>query len=197
MDCKDWEQASHYLNFALATVERKSLQDDVSATLVFAAAARLSYHYGHWDEGQAQLACAMRGRPLATYVLPFVAVRLRTELANLYLAIGEAGAARQLLREIDEVLLRRPGLGTLVDRVELLRRTLAVVTSKSATSPLTPAELRLLPYLQTHLTLSAISERLFVSRATVSTQTTSIYRKLGVSSRLEAVEAAAARGLIG
>jgi LuxR family maltose regulon positive regulatory protein len=197
MDRGDWEEASHYLDAAQATVEEKRLQDDVMATLVFAGAARLSFHHGHRDEGQAQLASAMRGRPLATHALPFVAVRLRTELAKVYLALGDPMAARQLLREIDDILLRRPRLGTLIVQVEELRQTLADTESRNGTSPLTPAELRLLPYLQTHLTLSAISERLFVSRATVSTQTTSIYRKLGVSSRLEAVEAAAARGLIG
>ena len=49
--------------------------------------------------------------------------------------------------------------------------------------PLTPAELWLLPYLQTHLTMGEIGERLFVSRNTVSSQVTSIYRKLGASSR--------------
>ena len=64
-------------------------------------------------------------------------------------------------------------------------------------SPLSPAELRLLPYLQTHLTFREIAERLYVSRNTVSSQVTSIYRKLGVSSRTEAVDQATAIGLIG
>ena len=48
--------------------------------------------------------------------------------------------------------------------------------------PLTPAELRLLPYLQTHLSIREIGERLFLSRNTVSTEVGSVYRKLGVSS---------------
>ena len=63
--------------------------------------------------------------------------------------------------------------------------------------PLSPAELRLLPYLQTHLTLREIGERLFVSRNTVSSEVSSIYRKLGVSSRNDAVEQATAIGLLG
>jgi len=63
-------------------------------------------------------------------------------------------------------------------------------------SPFTAAELRLLPYMQTHLTLGAIAQRLFVSRNTVSSQVTSIYRKLGVSSRREAVDHATAAGLL-
>jgi LuxR family transcriptional regulator, maltose regulon positive regulatory protein len=38
---------------------------------------------------------------------------------------------------------------------------------------------------------------LFVSRNTVSSQITSVYRKLGVSSRQEAVDRATALGLLG
>jgi LuxR family maltose regulon positive regulatory protein len=64
-------------------------------------------------------------------------------------------------------------------------------------SPLTPAELRLLPYLQTHLTYREIGERLFVSRNTVSTEVSSIFRKLGVSSRGAAVQQATSIGLLG
>ena len=55
----------------------------------------------------------------------------------------------------------------------------------------------MLPYLQTHLTIREIGERLFVSRNTVSSEVGSIYRKLGVSSRGEAVSHATAIGLLG
>ena len=67
---------------------------------------------------------------------------------------------------------------------------------RPAASPLTPAELRLLPYLQTHLTIREIAERLFVSRNTVNSEVGSIYRKLGVSSRSDAVQQATAIGLL-
>jgi LuxR family maltose regulon positive regulatory protein len=64
-------------------------------------------------------------------------------------------------------------------------------------TPLTAAELRLLPYLQTHLTFREIGERLFVSRNTVSSEVGSIYRSLGVSSRSDAVGQATTVGLLG
>ena len=63
--------------------------------------------------------------------------------------------------------------------------------------PLTPAELRLLPYLQTHLTIAEIGQRLFISRNTVSSEVGSIYRKLGVTTRGAAVERAVSLGLLG
>ena len=54
-----------------------------------------------------------------------------------------------------------------------------------------------LPYLQTHLSIREIGERLFISRNTVSSEVGSIYRKLGVSARSEAVERAMGLGLLG
>jgi LuxR family maltose regulon positive regulatory protein len=64
-------------------------------------------------------------------------------------------------------------------------------------SSLTTAELRILPLLQTHLTFPEISTRLHLSRHTVKSHAISIYRKLGVSSRSEAITRAHAFGLLG
>ena len=95
-------------------------------------------------------------------------------------------------------MLHRPDLGALVDEVSELRKiTSSPQLGATGGSPLTPAELRLLPYLQTHLTIREIGERLFVSRNTVSSEVGSIYRKLGVSSRNDAVQQATAIGLLG
>ena len=117
----------------------------------------------------------------------------------MYAAIADQGAARHLLREIDDILHHRPALGALIDEVSELRGTLAEGAHVAAGggTPLTPAELRLLPYLQTHLTFREIGERLFVSRNTVSSEVGSIYRKLGVSSRSGAVQQATSVGLLG
>jgi LuxR family maltose regulon positive regulatory protein len=50
--------------------------------------------------------------------------------------------------------------------------------------------------LQTHLSFQEIGSALFVSRNTVKTQAMSAYRKLGVNSRSEAVDAARRLGLM-
>ena len=140
----------------------------------------------------------MRARPTATYILPFTAVRLRLQLAKVYLAIADVATARQLLREIDDILRHRPALGTLTGEAEKFRRVLVSSATNGAAGrpPLTPAELRLLPYLRTHLTADRIAEQLFVSSWTVKTQVKSIYRKLGVCSRNDAVRKATTIGLL-
>ena len=198
MDRGEWREAAGRLERALALIDEHRMHDYVYCLLAFAEAARLAVHRGDLTEARRQLARAMRSRPSATYVLPSVAVRLRLQLAKVYFSIAEVVAARQLLREVDDILTRRPALGTLTEEVEEFRRALASsaagVTGRAA---LTPAELRLLPYLQTHLTASGIAERLFVSSHTVKAEVKSIYRKLGVSSRNEAVRRATAIGLLG
>jgi LuxR family transcriptional regulator, maltose regulon positive regulatory protein len=197
-DRGQWPEATGRLERALATIDEHRLHDYVTSVLAFAAAALLAVHRGDLTEARRQLAQAMRARPSATYAFPFVAVRLRLQLAKVFFSIAEVVAARQLLREIDDILTHRPALGTLTEEVEEFRRLLessaAGVTGRVA---LTPAELRLLPYLQTHLTASGIAERLFVSSHTVKAEVKSIYRKLGVSSRNDAVQKATAIGLLG
>ena len=126
-------------------------------------------------------------------------MRVRLQLAKVYAAIADLATARHLLREIDDIMLHRPALGALVDEVSELRGTLTSSAQPAvpAVRHSAPAELRLLPYLQTHLTFREIAERLFVSRNTVSSEVGSIYRKLGVSSRSEAVDQATTVGLLG
>jgi LuxR family transcriptional regulator, maltose regulon positive regulatory protein len=197
IDRGEWPEAAGRLELALTTIDENRVHDYALCLLAFAGAARLSVHRGDLNEAHRQLARAMRARPSATYVLPYVAVRLRLQLAKAYLAIADVATARQLLREIDDILVHRPALGTLVDEVKEFRRVLVSSVSRAAGGlPLTRAELRLLPYLQTHLTADRIAERLFVSNWTVKTEIKSIYRKLGVSSRHDAVQKATTIGLL-
>jgi LuxR family maltose regulon positive regulatory protein len=120
------------------------------------------------------------------------------ELVRAHLALAEAGAARTILTETERVLEVRPHMGSLVeDARELHERVAATSGSGGAWAmSLTGAELRLLPFLATHLNFPEIASRLFISRNTVKTEAVSIYRKLGVSSRSGAIERAVEVGLL-
>ena len=187
------------MNVAVATIDEHRMDDNALSVLAFAAAARLAVHRGDLQQANARLTQAMRARPSSNSAMPYLGVRSRLQLAKVYTVNGDHATARHLLREIDDILLRRPALGALVDAVSELRliATSAAQGGAAGALPLTPAELRLLPYLQTHFTVREIAERLFVSRSTVNTQVTSIYRKLGVSSRSDAVLQATTTGLLG
>jgi LuxR family maltose regulon positive regulatory protein len=199
MDRGQWDEAAEHEEHALAAIEATRMHDYATSALAFAGAARLAVHKGDLDETNRRLTQAMRARPSLTFVIPHLAVRLRLHLAKVYFAMANPAAARHLLREIDDILLQRPALGALAEEVSEFRGLLASEAQSEGTAgpPLTSAELRLLPYLQTHLTLREIGDRLFVSRNTVSSEVSSIYRKLGVSSRGAAVEQATTIGLLG
>jgi LuxR family maltose regulon positive regulatory protein len=199
MDCGRWSEAAERLKLALATIDKYRLHDYAMSVLAFAGAARLALHHGDLDDTNRQLAQGMRARPGCTFMLPWLAVRLRLQLAKVYSALADATTARYLLREIDDILYHRPSLRALVDEVSELRQTLAATVPGGAAGgpPLSQAELRLLPYLQTYLTVPEIAGRLFLSHNTVRSEVGSIYRKLGVSSRSDAVRYATAVGLLG
>ena len=103
-----------------------------------------------------------------------------------------------LLGEARRTLARARRWAILAQRAEDLREQLGAMTAGSSgwASTLTGAELRLLPLLTTHLSFQEIADRLYVSRNTVKTQAVSVYRKLGVSSRSEAISRAAQLGLV-
>ena len=102
-----------------------------------------------------------------------------------------------MLREVDALLRRQPSLGTIVPDVQEARKQLDSMRSQApGVSTLSTAELRVLPYLSTHLSFPEIGERLFISRHTVKSHAMAIYRKLSVSSRGQAVERARELGLI-
>jgi LuxR family maltose regulon positive regulatory protein len=199
MDRSRWEEAARSLAPAVAAIDEYRMDDYVVSALAFAAAARLALHRGDLDETNRQLTRAMRTRPSCTYVIPWLAVGVRLHLAKVYLALSDAITAHHLMREVDDILLRRPTLGRLTEDVQALQASLISggPTDATAGPPLSPAELRVLPYLQTHLTLPEIAGRLFVSHNTVRSQVGSIYRKFGVSSRSEAVQHATDVGLLG
>jgi LuxR family maltose regulon positive regulatory protein len=133
-----------------------------------------------------------------TYAHPHWAVQLRIALIRVHLALHDVAGARTLMREIDEILKRRPGLGSLIDEADALRAQLAQQRGSSVpgASTLTAAELRLLPLLSTHLSVPEIAAELFLSAHTIKSQVRSIYRKLDASSRNQVVTRARELGLL-
>jgi LuxR family transcriptional regulator, maltose regulon positive regulatory protein len=100
------------------------------------------------------------------------------------------------MREVDDLLGRRPGLGTLVGQATAIRAQLSRDRESGApgASALTAAELRLL--LSTHLSFPQIAREMFLSRHTIKSQAMSIYRKLGAPSRSQAVARSRELGLL-
>jgi LuxR family transcriptional regulator of spore coat protein len=86
-----------------------------------------------------------------------------------------------------------------VEHLEVIVSTLELVRPVAAPAPiaepLTRRELVVLEHLSEDVTLEEIATTLFVTRNTVKSQVRSLYRKLGVSTRADAVAWAHAAGL--
>ena len=181
----NWSRAE-----ALVSQARAAAPDDgIESVFVSALAARAALQRGDVAAARKELVTAQRRRPLVTYAYPYLAVQIRIELTRAHLSLGDVTGARTLMREIDEVLRRRPDLGTLVSQAQELRAQLAAQRSPhtAGASALTAAELRMLPLLATHLTYPEIAAELFVSKNTIKSQAYSLFRKLGASTRSQAV----------
>ena len=194
----DWTTAESLIKRALEVVARGPFEEYWTSALVFASAAREAAHRGDMSEAREHAGRAARLRPLLTYALPVVSLQALVELARAYLALVDPTGARAVLEQVHGILQQRPDLGTLATAAHSLEERVSQITAATpvGASSLTAAELRLVPLLPTHLTYPEIGERLFISRHTVKTQASSVYRKLGASSRKEAVERIAALGLI-
>ena len=193
-----WDRAEVLTGRAGSVLHQAGIEESYVTPLICALRARAALHRADIPAARRELVRAQHPRPLLTYALPYLAVQARIELARVHLALADPAGARTLLREVDDVLKRRPGLGVLVGEAQALRDQLSQERGSSVpgASALTAAELRLLPLLSTHLSFPEIAQEMFLSRHTIKSEANSIYRKLGVSSRSQAVSRSLELGLL-
>ena len=198
LDDGDWDGAARFVERLDGILERFDLRERPAMGVSIAVSALVHAHVGEsTDAAPGPSTRSFLVSMLAT-VAPWINVEPRIFLARAFLLLGDVGLARTLTREGIELLVLIPDGEPLRARLaELEQATEAEqVPLGVLATPMTPAEMRVLRYLPTHLTFAAIADELFVSRNTVKTQAISIYRKLGVSSRDPAVVAARSLGLL-
>ena len=192
-----WDEAERLVDVALDCIDEFGLAERPVTSQVYAIASWVRARAGRSDAKD----LAKRGAWLLTMlkgVTPFVAVEARILLARAMTLVGEGDLARALLSEAELELQGFPDAGNLPlelaevkARLEAAELPLGVIAT-----PLTPAELRILRYLPTHLSIAEIADEVFVSRNTVKTHAIALYRKLGVGTRSAAVERARSAGLL-
>ena len=194
----EWGKAQVLAGRARIVLRQAGTEEYYATPLVCAVHARTALHRGDVSAARQELVSAQRLRPLLTCALPHFAVQARIELARVHLALSDPAGARALIREVDELLRRRPDLGSLVGEAEAFRARLSKEHDPGVPgiSALTAAELRLLPTLASHLSFPQIGAEMFLSPHTVKSEAISIYRKLGVSSRAQAVTRSRELGLL-
>jgi LuxR family transcriptional regulator, maltose regulon positive regulatory protein len=134
--------------------------------------------------------------------LPTSLVLALAYLADAELGCGDRSAARAALVRARELVDDEPATPFAHRRLEVAEQRIGRVAARSAArrgvlaEDLTDRELSVLRALPGSATQREIGAALFLSVNTVKAYTKSLYRKLGVASRQEAVAAARGLGLI-
>jgi LuxR family maltose regulon positive regulatory protein len=191
---EDWPTARILASQSRASIDRCGLLKRPFVALALAVSAYVAAGEHRREEAQADLDA---GRALLARLHDFGAwfeVETAAALAAAAIELDDAASAAPLLtrargRLAD--LLDAPMAAAWVADLE------GHLERMSAADPfdLTPAELRVLRLLPSHLSYRQIADDLIVSPNTIKTQIHSAYLKLGVSSRHEAVEACRAAGI--
>lgn len=197
-----WGEASRLVDQARGEIDRNGIAEYPPIVATFAVASLVRAHDGDVESARRD---AQQARHLLSLVGPVI-VRTNLQayalLARAELLLGDRVAARTMADEAALLAPREPLAAMALDDLREVERQLAQMDPTDrgpdplGPSSLTTAELRVLEFLPTHLSLKEIGDRLFVSRNTVKSQAIATYRKLGVSSRSKAVARARELGLI-
>jgi LuxR family maltose regulon positive regulatory protein len=177
---------------ARAVVEEWGLGAQASAALTYVAGGLANARRGRPEEAREDLREARRVLSDTGDACAWLAVQVRIAAARVGIAVGDDAAAREALAECERFLGNLVDVPLLREAVEDLRRHVQPVPEGDAAclSSITAAETRVLLLLPTHHSFREIGDLLFLSRFTVKSHAHALYRKLGVSSRSEAVERA-------
>lgn len=193
------EEADALAREARSSVDRFGLAGLPQATWAAIAFGNVLAERGDLSAARSELEAGLSARTELPGISPWPTLIGLLALARVHVVRGDRGAARRLLDEA-RALLEPFGddAGIFSALLERQERTLRKTKQRdgSLDGELTERELAVLRLLDGKLTTRQMGDSLYVAPSTVRTQVKSIYRKLGVSSRGEAVEEAHARGLL-
>ena len=168
---------------AAQVVAEEHLEETMFNAVACTAAAFTSLDRGDHTSAESRLEEVRLLRPLIS-ASRWLDADLALRCADVSFDLGNRTGAAEFAQIAGDALHGYPDAGALPTR---LQRTLERIRL-GRDYELTTAELRLIHFLPTHLSLQEIADHLYLSRPTVKTHIASIYRKLGVDGRSQAVE---------
>jgi LuxR family transcriptional regulator, maltose regulon positive regulatory protein len=192
-------QAEEFANAARQIADNSGLNDSPQSSVVWTALGTVHAHQGKLEEARAELEHAVQSRRRPFGISPWYTVEALFRLASLLAGTGDHAEAAALLAEARDLLTSLPdGAESQLARLDDLegRLTAWPPAMKDLVEPLTGREQAVLRLLRGPLSLREIGQELFLSANTIKTHTRAIYRKLGVSTRAEAVERGYEAGLL-
>ena len=168
---------------ATIAITEENLEETLFSATAYTADAMIQVQRGDHTMAARRLEEVRRFRPFAR-AARWLDADLSLRCADVSLDIGDRPGAVEFAQLAGDALQGYPDAGVLPDRLRRVEQRIRLGRDYE----LTAAELRLIHFLPTHLSLQEIADRLYLSRPTVKTHVASIYGKLGVQGRSEAVE---------
>ena len=194
VDRGELADAQHWVRRAERIVANAGpgLRTAPQSSLVFTAAGAVAARRGRLTEARRAFQRSLDVRHGQEGISPWATLEVLLRLAPVLAGLGDRPGAVALLTEARSILLASPdGAGAQFDRLDRVERVLAGQSRPPRAialgAPLTEREAGVLRLLAGPLSLREIGDELFLSQNTIKTHTRAIYRKLGVSTRDDAI----------
>jgi LuxR family maltose regulon positive regulatory protein len=183
------DQAGEYARAAHDLGGEAGLSTAPQSSLAYTAAGAVYVSQGRLEEARSEFERALRSRREWRGMNSWQTTEILLRLAPVLADLGDRPGAAALLDEARRVLTSLPdGAEAQLTRLGGVERRLTgrqrVV---SLAEPLTDREVDVLHLFRGTLSLREIGQQLYLSQNTIKTHTRAIYRKLGVSTRQEAL----------
>ena len=192
----DWVTAAQLARTAIELGRERGLDDHWANAMAYVARGKALEQRGKLDEAERDIrrAVELARRGVAKAEIGYALLAY----AQVRHDLGQHDEARALVREARQAVESCPDPGVLVEMLARGERRLRAAgpTRSPAREELTDRELAVLRLLPSELSLREIGSALYVSLNTVKSHSKGVYRKLGASSREEAVERARDLGLV-
>ena len=186
--------AHRHISRARDQVRRCGLGSMAAMALVFSVLVKVLIRVGKSEEAVVALEQSRRLSETMEDYVGWYEAELSLTRCQAMIQNGQFETAAELLGQAEVFVGRTKGATRLEQWLEEARVTLA--RPAAGAMNLTRAELRTLQFLPSHHSFRSIGEQLYLSQNTVKTQANSLYRKLGVNSRAEAVMEGRRLGLL-
>jgi LuxR family maltose regulon positive regulatory protein len=190
-DRGEWDHAREYAQRAEERLVELGFGSHRRTLPLLLAQARLLARAG--DVALAEQADRIAAIADAMVTVPWMTALAGVMVGECFLETGDIAEAAAWSGRALAVARTGADIGILEARLQRLRLGLQ---GRTQSEPISPAELRVLALLPTHLSLAQMAEQLCVSTNTVKTHSKALYRKLGVASRAAAVDEARSLGLL-
>ena len=182
-------RAQHEADLAISLATSSNLGQTPLASLAHAAAGAAHAGLGRLPEARSELEHALRARRRRPGISAWATIDIMLLLTKVLIDLGDRSPAAVLAGEVSLLLAAAPDdahpLRTRLERLE--RRLDGRSPAPVLAYPLTERELTVLRLLRSALSRREIAKALNLSENTIKTQVKSIYGKLGVSARGDAI----------